>query len=351
VRRFLTICLVNWKTVIWVSLVLGLGNVITAVSLHFIRDIYTEGFTLKAGFNLQFKDFVNLGTVPIFLVSLILEANILGWESSSMRKLFDAPSASSKTDLFYLLLKVSNLELFASALFTLGLGYTLEIYLRSKLGMSLMHDSDLWKQGAVQLLIGSFVFYWAHRLHHTRFFWEYHKLHHAATEMNLANNFRSHPAIYYLRSLMEVVPGAILGINPMVILAYSAFMGTLVIWQHSDVNWNLPWLERYLFIGSGGHRLHHSSLEKHYKKNIGYLVLWDWMFGTLMHPDASLRVPIGIKDPLHNSGKPLREMLQVFHAGNLALLREIGKRPASFRLIKFRAYENPKQANKEKEAA
>ena len=59
--------------------------------------------------------------------------------------------------------------------------------------------------------------------------------------------------------------------------------------QHSDMDWDLPLIEKYLFIGARGHRIHHSTADTHQNKNLGYLVLWDWMFGTLYLADEKKR--------------------------------------------------------------
>jgi sterol desaturase/sphingolipid hydroxylase (fatty acid hydroxylase superfamily) len=320
--RFIGLSLSKWKGLIGIGVVLGIGNLFTATLFHLLQGIYYGDCTISSALHFQITDFSALGIVPIFLGSLLLEAMILGWNSSSIYRLFESPTASSKTDLFYLVLIASNLSVFSSLLFTFGLGYFLEATLQKTLGWNLMHESSVFLQAVTQLFVGSFIFYWQHRLQHNRFLWEYHKLHHAAQEMTLANNFRSHPVMYCMRACMEVIPGAILGIRPSVLLLYSALTGTIVLWQHTSVNWNMPWVERHIFIGSRGHRIHHSLLEKHYNRNIGYLVLWDWLFGTLTHWTETHDVPIGVEDPRYNNESPVREMIDIFFCGNRVFFRE-----------------------------
>jgi sterol desaturase/sphingolipid hydroxylase (fatty acid hydroxylase superfamily) len=84
--------------------------------------------------------------------------------------------------------------------------------------------------------------------------------------------------------------------------------------QHTSADWNLPFVEKYLFIGAAGHRIHHSKDPQHYCKNLGHLVLWDWLFGTLHHePNARVNVGITCDEALvHNSGKLKTELWDVY---------------------------------------
>jgi hypothetical protein len=43
----------------------------------------------------------------------------------------------------------------------------------------------------------------------------------------------------------------------------------------------------HLFISPAHHQVHHSSEERHWDRNMGFIfALWDWMFGTLHVPSA-----------------------------------------------------------------
>ena len=151
-----------------------------------------------------------------------------------------------------------------------------------------------------------------HRVHHTRFLWKFHKVHHAAEKMTMLNNFRNHPTTTAVRTIIECFPLAVLGIKPQIIMFYVVVTGIIVIWQHSDYDWNLPFVEKYILIGSSGHRLHHATNPKFYNSNFGILVFWDWIFGTLS-TDKNMNSEIGVgNDKLYNTKNAFIEMFELW---------------------------------------
>ena len=60
------------------------------------------------------------------------------------------------------------------------------------------------------------------------------------------------------------------------------------------MDWDLPFIEKYVFIGAAGHRLHHSPEMQDQKYNMGYLVLWDWLFGTRYLPKTQEVQELGL---------------------------------------------------------
>ena len=314
----------SWRELCAIAAVVVLGNWLTAAVLNMCRTVYRGENPLRTGVHVCALDFSATGIVPIVAISLVVEARILGWEASSLKRLFDCKTTSVRTDLFYLVLNCANLHLLLGFFFSLGAGYWLQLRMQDAFGWKLLKDAPLGAAFIVQWFVGSLVFFAQHRVQHTRFLWEFHKIHHAAEDMDLANNFRSHPLMITMRTVMETLPGAVLGINPGVLLAYSAAAGVIVIWQHSDVDWNLPVLERYVAIGARGHRIHHSRFDRHFSKNMGFFVFWDWLFGTLLVDESARSAPIGILDPLHNRRGAAREMLLVQASGVRTFAREAG---------------------------
>jgi sterol desaturase/sphingolipid hydroxylase (fatty acid hydroxylase superfamily) len=145
--------------------------------------------------------------------------------------------------------------------------------------------------------------------------------------MDIINNFRSHPVDAGLKASLFALPVAMLGISPTEIIISSILSGFLVLMQHSDMDWDMPFVEKYLFIGAAGHRLHHSMDIRHQGKNLGYVVLWDWLFGTL-HREDDAKVTIGIDDdPYHvqNSGRMTTELWGIYAATLKVLAAETVK--------------------------
>lgn len=299
----------HWGALLALGAVVLAGNWATAAALGAFRSAY-HGGPLAAGLRVHPLDFAAAGTVPIVLASLVVEARALGWERCSLKKLFAGASQSVRTDLFYLVLSCANLHTGLGLVLTLGVGYFFQLRAEGACPWGLLRGAPLALQFLVQWFVGSFIFYAVHWLHHTRFLWEIHKVHHSAEEMTMATNFRAHPMTYALRTIPEAAVAGALGVHPFVVLAYLAVSGTAVVWQHSDADWGLGWLERYVFIGAAGHRLHHSRLERYYTSNLGFFVFWDWLFGTLRSDPAAMTLPIGLDDPRLNRHGPVRELLE-----------------------------------------
>ena len=272
-------------------------------------------------------EFAPLGAAPVVTVALLLEARVLGWRDCSLRRLLECRTRSCRTDLGYFILYASGALPVVSFALSLGGGYLLCRLIEAKLGMRLLRDANPALAFGVQFLVGSLVFYIVHWVQHTRFLWEFHKVHHAAEEMDMVNNFRDHPFTHALRLVFEAVPGALLGVSPGVMLAYVFFTGFLVVCQHSNWEWKMPWVERYLFVGASSHFVHHSVERRHYMTNLGYLVLWERLFGTWYPGTDVRRIGLGEEGSLHNRDPLFSEMGKVLVAGLRALLREV-TRPA-----------------------
>lgn len=290
-----------------------LGNFLTAIILRGFTDLYFHRG--PSAVHIQWYDLAPLGAVPILYFSLIFEAAILGWDNSSFARLLESKEKTIKTDIFYLLIYFSGISIFFAEFFSLGAGFYLQQFIREKLRWGLLSGASFGLSFAIQFFMGSLIFYLFHRLQHTRYFWEYHKVHHAASQMTLANNFRNHPLMIGMKLVFESVPGAILGISPSVLLLYAAIAGSISLWQHTNLNWNLPWIEKYILIGAADHRVHHSRRLEHFNSNFGYLVFWDWLFGSHYQSSKEETILIGLHDPLHNQGRPFREMLNVYQSG------------------------------------
>jgi sterol desaturase/sphingolipid hydroxylase (fatty acid hydroxylase superfamily) len=152
--------------------------------------------------------------------------------------------------------------------------------------------------------------YLIHRLMHViPIFWEFHKVHHAATTMTPFTKYRSHPVELILITVtvtltMGVVTGIFQYLSPHPIkeatliganvlsLGFMVFGSNL---RHSHIQLKyFKWLERVL-LSPYQHQIHHSDNPEHYDRNLGSkLAIWDWMFGTLLRSDQVEDIRFGI---------------------------------------------------------
>jgi sterol desaturase/sphingolipid hydroxylase (fatty acid hydroxylase superfamily) len=230
------------------------------------------------------------GQMLIFTVLLMaMEPFFLKWEKTTICGVFVRRNISAITDLGFMIAYLTQLKLVLQYVTTLGLAYAvakLAQLLPSQLG-SLRWE--LPSEGLLQVTAGfavfylvfSFVGYWQHRLMHWRGFWQLHRFHHAATELNILTGFRDNPA--------EAIGGAVVAISPMIFLkvpdaglfaAYVLANQVISSLQHSELPWSYGWVGRWIVASPQMHQIHHSIDEEHRDRNFAVCPLWDRLFGT-----------------------------------------------------------------------
>jgi sterol desaturase/sphingolipid hydroxylase (fatty acid hydroxylase superfamily) len=294
----------------------ALGTIIfgylCSVFFNIIRSFYLNEITFLQAFEIQRFDLNGILILLIVSTCLFAEAVFLGWNASSLKRILNTPSLSLRVDLFYFFLICAGITPVFGFLCSLGLGYAVNEFIRQHCNLNLLRNSNIFLQFCLVIPINSFIFYWHHRLFHTKLLWKFHEIHHAAEEFNLITNFRNHPIDITVRTIFYTLPAAILGINPLVLLIYSGLAGILTCFQHSELVWSMPFIEKHIFIGSSGHRIHHGRFFRQFNKNFGILVIWDKLFGTFDLTEAQ-PVQIGVQDHarIHNNGRPIQSLYKI----------------------------------------
>ncbi len=145
-------------------------------------------------------------------------------------------------------------------------------------------------------LVADFVHYWVHRVFHSRWLWDFHKVHHSAAVLVPATASRIH---IVEKIVGKVADGIFIGLYAGIfyylcggeISRYTFFGVTYLVFIFNSLAANLRHSHVWLsfgptvehFINSPAqHQIHHSAAPKHFNKNFGTnLSIWDWMFGSL----------------------------------------------------------------------
>jgi len=283
---------------------------------NLVEGIYHREPSLTSAFDTKSFNPNGILILAIVTACLFLEAALLGWRDSSLNRILNQSNNSLKADIFYFFLICAGITPVLGFLCSLGFGYALNEAIKTNLNLNLLKGSSLGLQFVIVVFFNSFIFYWHHRLFHSRYLWRFHEIHHAAEHFNLITNFRNHPIDIVVRTIFYTFPAAVFGINPFVIMIYSGVSGVITCFQHSELDWKMPFIEKYLIIGSNGHRVHHGTAKEYVDKNFGIFVFWDWLFATYQPPPAE-RALIGVKNSkgLHNSKQPLSDLLKVTYHG------------------------------------
>lgn len=142
-----------------------------------------------------------------------------------------------------------------------------------------------------------FTFIIHYAMHKIPFLWEFHKIHHSATELTPFTQYRMHPIELIINNLKGIVVKAVvtgfflyiangnvslvtlLGINILNFLFY--FFGANLRHSHVKLKY-FNFLENIL-ISPYQHQIHHSNNKAHFDANLGSrLAIWDYLFGTLI---------------------------------------------------------------------
>lgn len=226
-------------------------------------------------------------------ICFCLEAILLKGKNTSFEAIFNLKSATARTDVFYMWLKVSGLSDLILNLIFLGFGFYLISIMQTK---SIFTIDNYFFQIVIMFVFGTFIQYWYHRLMHSKYFWELHKLHHSATEMNMLTVAREHPFVVSVSVLLLALPAYIFGIHIEIIFIYSAVTGIHNLFVHSKVNIIPQWLT-FILIDTKYHYLHHSSDNSHLNRNFGDLFnVWDKLFETHLKPNKDAKFNLGITE-------------------------------------------------------
>jgi len=170
---------------------------------------------------------------------------------------------------------------------TLGLGRMwYDIY-----GSDSLFHLSIWNnpvlEGFVGWFIGTFAFYWWHRLRHEKGFWlVLHQIHHSPSRIEILTSFYKHPieiAVGAFLSAAILFP--LLGCSLMGAFWYNFFAATGEFFYHG--NYKSPKWLRYFIQTPELHSIHH-QLDVH-KYNFSDIPVWDRIFGT--YKDTTEFVP------------------------------------------------------------
>ena len=133
-------------------------------------------------------------------------------------------------------------------------------------------------EGFLGWFIGTFVFYWWHRLRHKDGFWLiFHQIHHSASRIEILTSFYKHPVEIFTNSFITaIILFPILGTSLLAGLWYNMFAATGEYFYHANIK-TPKWL-RYFIQTPELHSIHH-EYDVH-KYNYSDLPIWDRLFGT-----------------------------------------------------------------------
>ena len=158
----------------------------------------------------------------------------------------------------------------------------------------------------LSFVVVDYLYYWNHRLLHSRWLWNLHLVHHTSTEMNVLSTSRNTLWTSFLIIYLWVHPLFIYLLqDPTWYIAGISLSSALDLWRHSTTTPKpnsalYRWLSIFLILPQD-HAWHHAS--ENFSGNYGAnLKLWDLMHGTYYKCNKAPK-SLGIKTNLSLSQK------------------------------------------------
>jgi sterol desaturase/sphingolipid hydroxylase (fatty acid hydroxylase superfamily) len=197
-------------------------------------------------------------------------------------------STTAKIDVTICLLQLAGLSTFLEIAFSLGLTIAAARLTDFTYGHLSWARITLPADGVLQIafsvlvywIVQNFVAYWVHRVYHMQIFWNLHRFHHAAPELNFITMMRFHPGEPILRIVFFASPLLVLQTPDIVLLIALVISHIINFVQHSELDWDWGWIGRWIFGSPHVHQVHHSLDEEHRDTNFCACPLWDHVFGT-----------------------------------------------------------------------
>lgn len=160
-----------------------------------------------------------------------------------------------------------------------------------------MGDWPWFAQFLFFFLVNDLARYWLHRWYHaSNFLWRVHRVHHTAMEMDALSTFRIHFLEAVIKYGLVLLPFRFSGIDPMVILIYSAIDIVKGFWHHANLRTYIGPLN-YFLNSAELHWWHHSTDDPGQSSNYGSILsIWDRLFGTFYWPKGQWPETIGVHD-------------------------------------------------------
>jgi len=177
-----------------------------------------------------------------------------------------------------LILVLTNLTLSFSSAYLVG------FTVRHRVGLFFVTDLSTGTQAVLGVVALDLFAYFAHVLLHKSWLgWQFHRVHHSESAVDVTTSFRQHPGESVWRILWQLAAVLIFGIPLWIVIVYLILSGLNAQMEHANIrlNSNLDRFLRLVIVTPHMHKVHHSRDQKETDSNYSNIFsLWDRVFGT-----------------------------------------------------------------------
>lgn len=156
-----------------------------------------------------------------------------------------------------------------------------------------------WALGLVFLdFFGQYLPHWL--MHHVKFMWKFHMVHHSDTKVDVTTGTRHHPGEWLFRETSVVLGIVVIGAPVGLYFLYRGCSALFTHFNHANIRVPL-WLDKpisWVFVSPNMHKAHHHFERPLTDTNYGNIFsVWDRLFGTFAYADPlTLRYGLDVLD-------------------------------------------------------
>lgn len=155
---------------------------------------------------------------------------------------------------------------------------------KQRMGLLFLLALPAWLTALLGVMALDLFAYFAHvAMHKSWLGWQFHRVHHSDSEVNVTTAFRQHPGETVWRILWYVLAIAVFGIPLWIVVVYLTVSTLNAQLEHTNIKLASP-LDRALrlvFVTPNMHKAHHSCEQIETDTNYSNIFsIWDRIFGT-----------------------------------------------------------------------
>jgi sterol desaturase/sphingolipid hydroxylase (fatty acid hydroxylase superfamily) len=165
-----------------------------------------------------------------------------------------------------------------------SLAYAAGFTVRHGLGLFSLLGISLWAQIVVGILALDLFGYFSHVLLHKSWLgWQFHRVHHSESLVDVTTAFRQHPGETVWRLLWQLAAIGVFGIPLWIVITYLILSALNAQLEHANIKLNsrLDSFLRLAVVTPHMHKAHHSRDQRETDSNYSNIFsFWDRLFGT-----------------------------------------------------------------------
>jgi sterol desaturase/sphingolipid hydroxylase (fatty acid hydroxylase superfamily) len=182
-------------------------------------------------------------------------------------------------------------------------------------GIFFLFDPPVWFRAAFGVLVLDLFAYFAHVLLHKSWLgWQFHRVHHSESAVDVTTAFRQHPGETVWRTLWQLAAILIFGIPLWVVVIYLILSALNAQMEHANIkmNGNLDRFLRLVVVTPHMHKVHHSRDQRETDSNYSNIFsFWDRLFGSYTSEVDFQRLRLGLDGFDASDRQTLRGLLKM----------------------------------------